>query len=340
MNETVNDDTEITPATAPESLASRMIATLDAAAPKEAVKTVAKAEPVIEAANETNLADAEHGETEDAERDEENEAEGDGEASEDDDEKSTEPDPEMVSALKKYGVSLDLTDIPDAARAPLVKKIAAMEKGFTKAMQDVRGYRAEKAEFDTEKEYASKQTEKYIADMIDKDPALIDRVNAEVEKRKDPTYSEALTMQRQAAKDRAAADAQARAQQEAAHADQVASLDAYVVSSVKQAKVPFALVQDAIINAQRAKWERKEGLMTEAEIDELVKAKAQVYQRGLSGAKGSEKRKYVEDKLGDKAKNPNRTKPTGGGVTPAPRTDGKPLTMREKMLATLDAVGA
>ena len=261
-------------------------------------------------------------------------------ADDDDDGAPPEPSAAMVQTLKKYGVAIDLTEIPEPARAPLVKKLAAMEAGYTKAMQDARSYRAEKAAFETAKEYETKQTEKYIADLLDKDPALLDKVNAEVEKRTNPTYREALDLQRQAAKDRAEADAQARAQQEADRDAQIAQLNSYVVSAVKNAKVPFALVEDAIVRADTAKYQAGNGFLTEAEIDAIVTAKAQVYHRGLSGAKGAERRKYVEDKLGDKRANSNARKPSGSGVTPPVVVDQSKLSLAEKFAATLAAVGA
>lgn len=339
------DDTPITPAPATDSLNSKMLATLDAQEPAKAPeKAPEKAAPVVEAANETNMADAVAGTTDDAEDDDEDQDDDDGGEQEDDgkekDDKPSEPSAAMVQALKKYGVSLDLTEVPESARAPLVKKIAAMEAGYTKAMQDARSYRAEKAEFEAEKEHISKHTDKHIADLLAKDPALLEKVNAEMGKREDPTYREALELQRQTAKDKAALDAQAHAQAEADRDAQVAQLNSYVVSAVKNAKVPFALVEDAIVRADTAKYNAGDGFLTETEIDAIVTAKAQVYHRGLSGAKGAERRKYVEEKVGDKAKHANRTKPTGSGVAPIPRTDGKPLTMREKMLATLETVGA
>lgn len=258
----------------------------------------------------------------------------------DEDAKPAEPSAAMVAALKKYGVALDLTEVPEPARAPLIKKLAAMEAGYTKAMQDARSYRAEKAEFEAAKDYETKQTEKHIADLLDKDPTLLEKVNAEVEKRTNPTYREALELQRQAAKDRASTDAQARAQQEADRDAQVAQLNSYVVSAVKNAKVPFALVEDAIVRADTAKYQAGNGFLTEAEIDAIVTAKAQVYHRGLSGAKGAERRKYVEDKLEDKRANKNTRKPSGSGVTPPVVVDQSKLSLAEKFAATLAAVGA
>lgn len=312
---------------------------IEAPKPKEAPAIVApiivqsvKADdepPITEEEPDTSEDDDDTGDT----------TEGEDENS-DDDEKPTEPSAAMVQALKKYGVSLDLTEIPEPARAPLVKKIAAMEAGYTKAMQDARNYRAEKAEFESAKEYETKQPEKHIADLLDKDPALLDKVNAEVEKRTNPTYREALDLQRQAAKDRAETDAQARAQQEADRDAQIAQLNSYVVSAVKNAKVPFALVEDAIARADTAKYHAGNGFLTEAEIDAIVKAKADVYHRGLSGAKGAERRKYVEDKLDDKRANKNNRKPSGSGVTPPVVVDTSKLTLAERFVAELAAIGA
>src|SRR6185312_15657701 len=206
MSETTTTETT---GAASESLASRVGSFFDSqtkdggityATPPEPKKE-AKAEPKAEA--EPEKKEILESETDGDEK--EVEAKADGEEGDEKEEKEEvdETDPEFIEAAKKHGIPLTLDDVPEEFRPIVQKKLKDAERGLTKAFQEARQYRADKAAFEAE----TKQLDHFIADKIASDPTLIDKINAEVKRRENPDYLEALELRRQTAKERAELDA-------------------------------------------------------------------------------------------------------------------------------------
>ena len=342
MSETTTTETTGT-TTEPQSLASRVGNFFDEQTKEGAVGFVtkdpdsAKPEKKAEAKAEAK-ADATVEKEDDEKEEVDAESGADGEDAGDEDaevekEKKDETDPEFIEAAKKHSVPVTLDDLPEEARPLVQKKLKDMERGFTKAMQEARSYRAERAAFEAE----TKQLDHFIADKIASDPTLIDKINAEVKRRENPDYLEALELRRQAAKDKADADASKQQQAEQANQERGEYLESYTASQAKEAGVPFAFVEEAVALAVTL----NKGI-TDDEIKEIVAKKAKVYKQHIGATKGAKTRELVKDKARD-AKNAglkdvpaavarnsaSRQSATGDDT---PRT----MTLREKLLATLE----
>lgn len=268
-----------------------------------------------------------------AESDEEDDDEEPESGPESQQESADETDPEFVEAAKKHAVPVTLDDLPEEARPLVQKKLKDMERGFTKAMQEARQYRAEKAAFDAE----VKNLDHFVADRVTADPSLIDKINAEIEKRKNPDYVEALELRKQAAKDRAETDASKQQQAEQAQHERGEYLESYTATQAKAAGVPFAFVEEAVALAVTLNKN-----ITDDEISEIVAKKAKVYKQHIGATKGAKTRELVKDKASD-AKNaglkdvPATVARSQASRQSATGTDTqRPMTLREKLEATLD----
>lgn len=254
---------------------------------------------------------------------------------------------EFVDAMKKRGITTDLSDVPKELRSVLIDKVKAMDAGYTKVRQEAAAFRSEKAAFEVQQSYIEKNTEQHIADLITKNPDLVELVNAEVERRKDPTYSAALAKQREVDQRDAALkvkeDDQAEQRLVTRRIDAEA-LDTHVEHSAEKAGVPIELVGKAITLLTEQLRDKEDRLPTKAELDALIQEHATVYKKhvGVEKATNSRKktREYLDAKRQDKADASNAGKPSGAVTT----TDGlpakKPASLEEAFNAALDRMGA
>ena len=339
MPETATTETTGTETEAP-SLASRVGTFFDEQTKDGAigfvVKDDSKPKPKAEAKAESEAKPdekEEDDETEVAAKSEAKGDEGEGEAGETETEKEDETDPEFIEAAKKHQVSVTLDDLPEEARPLVQKKLKDMERGFTKAMQEARSYRAEKAAFDAE----VKNLDHFIADKVTADPSLIEKINAEIKRRENPDYLAALELRKQAAKDKAETDASKQQQVEQAQHERGEYLENYTATQAKAAGVPFAFVEEAVALAVTLNRD-----ITDQEINEIVAKKAKVYKQHIGATKGAKTRELVKEKASD-AKNAGlKDVPAAGVRNSASRqsvtgTDTqRPMTLREKLEATLD----
>jgi hypothetical protein len=337
MSETATTETTGVETAAP-SLASRVGTFFDEQTKDGAigfvVKDDSKPKPKAEAKPESEAKPDEKEDDDETKVAAESDAKGDeDESDETETEKEDETDPEFVEAAKKHAVPVTLDDLPEEARPLVQKKLKDMERGFTKAMQEARSYRAEKAAFDAE----VKNLDHFIADKVTADPTLIDKINAEIEKRKNPDYVEALELRKQAAKDRAEIDASKQTQAEQASQERGEYLESYTATQAKAAGVPFAFVEEAVALAVTLNKN-----ITDDEINEIVAKKAKVYKQHIGATKGAKTRELVKDKASD-AKNAGlKDVPAAVARSQASRQSAtgtdtqRPMTLREKLEATLD----
>jgi hypothetical protein len=117
------------------------------------------------------------------EDDEDAESDDDADADDDDpDAEEDEDDDETVSAgsraaLEENGADLKLDDIKDkSVRALVEKKFKSVDAAFTRSVQ--KKHRELSERFGTEERYRRENPDLFIAELIVKDPAILDRVNA------------------------------------------------------------------------------------------------------------------------------------------------------------------
>jgi hypothetical protein len=339
MSETATTETTGT-ATETPSLASRVEKFFDSETEKGGITHITQDPPKKEAKSEVKTdakAEPEPDKKEilESETPDEKEVGAKATESESEEEADEEVDAEFIEAAKKHAVPVTLDDLPEEARPLVQKKLKDMERGYTKAMQEARQYRADKAAFDAE----TKQLDHFIADKIAADPSLIEKINAEVKKRENPDYLEALALRKEAAKDKAEANVEKEQKAEQANRERGEYLESYTASQAKAAGVPFAFVEEAVALAVTLNKS-----ITDDEIQAIVAKKAKVYKQHMGATKGAKTRELVKEKASD-AKNAGlkdvpataaRSSASRESATPNANEGQRPLTLREKLEATLD----
>jgi hypothetical protein len=263
------------------------------------------------------------------------ETQADGDAVEETDEKPEVPeaDAEFVASLKKFGVSIDPEDVPEAAREAFVQKVKHMESGFTKAMQEQRAYRQEKASFEADKQRLDKDFDKVVADRLMKDPTLVDKINEEVEKRKNPVYAEALELRRDADRMKAEQDVRTAQDQSDANVARGQALLDYAKRQAKTSGIPWDFVEGRIL------FEDTQRGLDESDIDTIVAEKAKVYSQHVAAVKGAKTREIVKQKVADRDAAKRKGTVTGNNTagTPAPTVDLSKLSPSDRLRARIEA---
>ncbi len=348
-----------------DSLEDKMLASVEKLQPDSATDTKeVKADPKKEEKKEEkkepasqidDSAPVKHKDTpdedeSDEEEKDEDDSKPDDEAEEDEPEEETddeELDPDFTKAASKYDIPISLDDvlakIPKEARAEartfIAQKIKGMDAGYTKAMQEARSYRKEKAQYDQEKSYREAAPDQWLADYIQQNPSVIDKVNAELEKRADPTYAEAhaktraaekkeaeLAQEKQEIEERNQADAERRTDERIEH------VTTYVEKSAKSNGVPVELVEEAIAAHI---MQSEDNDITDAEIDQIITAKAKVLNRLTGAAKGAKTKEYAKDKARDAKDLPLKPRSSS---SPENTQAKKPANLEEAINWSLDKI--
>lgn len=332
----------------PTDTTPRPTATVPAEPAKEATKQPATADAPKMSADErakwiadykAEFPDATDEEASEAADEEEHLASGKPATDEDDDDELAEfPKPkakesveELTEALEAQGVTVKLDDIKDPiARKFVETRLKEMNAGFTRAMQDARSYRAREIAYRAEQRFQENHREDHIVSLLLEDPALGERVNAKLEEMESPTARKAHAV---VVKD---AQAQARTAEEQRSADEQKwsergmIVEQYAMRSAAKLGVPYELgVAESIVAVIQSRTTSdehgnviKQGDITRAEVDQIIREKAEKYQRSIRAHKREDRKKYIAAKADD-AKNAGLKVKPGAGAAPGV---GKPAT--------------
>lgn len=254
---------------------------------------------------------------------------GDGKDATEQDEEGDEPPTEPTAAenaafkkaLEKEGVSTSLEDIPEAARPIVAKKLRDLERGFHARTQALAEDRKAARAFKVEERFRREKPVDFILSMLLEHPEYSDLVNEKVAQLDgNATALEGhKALVEQARREAASAEA-TEEQKQQAHVDKI---DGYIRlgrAAARAAGVPFdAGVEDAMA-ARLALGEA----LSEADIRQIAKQKARVYQRTQRETKRARSGQYVADKVADRKKAGLKAKPgQGRAPTPAAKTVAK-----------------
>jgi hypothetical protein len=253
-------------------------------------------------------------------------------------EKEDELDAQFLDAVKKFGVNIDAADVPESARPAFLEKLKHQERAWTKAVQEQRAYRTEKASFEAERQRYEKEFDKIAVDRILKDPSIIERINQELKKREDPVYAEAIELRRDADRMKAEQAVLQSQQEDAAREARGEALTSYTMGAAKTAGIPFKLVEEAVAYAiLSARHEGREP--TEADIDAVVADKAKVYSQHVAAVRGAKTREIVKGKVADRDAAKRKGTTTGNntaGMSP-PTIDLSKLSPSDRLRARIEA---
>jgi hypothetical protein len=169
-----------------------------------------------------------------------------------------------------------LEKVPEAQRPEferaLTGRLASMESGFTRAMQEARTYRQEEAELRAELRLGREQPEHAFMAALRKDPKAVERLNALMEKF-DRNGAVLPDYDAEHAKALGAAKTAEQTQRDQATkaAERAARIQTYAERRAGKAGVPWEFVEEAVAFAVATS---ETGDISEADVDEIVKRKA------------------------------------------------------------------
>lgn len=231
-------------------------------------------------------------------------------------------DDDFNDALEKHGVVIKLDDIKDpVARKFIETRMQQMEKGFTRAMQDARSYRKDEIAFRSEQRFQQEHPVEDVVSRLLANPELLDQVNERLAELESPTARKAhdVVVRDQKAQARTLEEeSQQKAAQRLERGEQV---ERYAVRAAEKAGVPYELgIAEAIVALVLSRGE--DGDVTRAEVDQIIKDKAEKYQRSIRAHKREDRKKYIQQKAEDAKNGGLKIKP---GVGAAPGIGKKPL---------------
>jgi hypothetical protein len=240
--------------------------------------------------------------------------------------------PEFKAALAKQRLDFrSLEGLSPKEQKVVFEHAKRLNQAFTRAQMEATAFRKEKATFETERTYQTKNPDRYIADLLVKEPELLERVNKELERRQNPVYAEALEKDRAA--DRKLAEAAVSASESKAEVvqERVATWNASTARAAKEAGLPEEFANEAVANAilqRRAEGEKVEDIeLSDDDIESIVAERTAIFKKHVGAHKAAStreaKNKYVKEKAED-AKNTKSVKPKAGSIERKPVTGEKP----------------
>lgn len=260
---------------------------------------------------------------------------------------------EFTSALEKQGVKIKLDDITDpVARKFIETRLKEMTVGFTRAMQDAREYRKEEVVFRAEQRFQKDHPVDYVLGLLLDTPGLGDQVNAKITEMEQPDGSMSPTAKK--AHDIVVRDAKAQARQaeeteegqRSQWTQRGTQVEAYAIRAAEQAGVPYDLgIGEAIVALVLSRSEfdahgtkLKQGDVTKAEVDQIIKDKAAVYSRRVRAHKRESRKAYIAQKALDAKTGGLKIKP-GAGVAPGVGRKTAPKGDEDAVSYLVDALG-
>lgn len=235
---------------------------------------------------------------------------------------------EARAQLKKHGLTVTMDDLPPEAR-PLVKaKFDGMTAAFTRAMMDQREYRKEETQFRAERAFVEAHPDLMIAEMIAKDPSLIDKIQARIDEAGTDTGKKA---QEVVIRDERRSAVETIEKQNAAieRVNQRAdAIDSYVRTACTKMNLPYDIVVDAVVNKLNDKPDDARDL-TNQEIDAVIGRQQRILAKHVGERRLTQRQEEIQGRKGDKktvspaAKSVPDSTPAAPGGKKAPKNDAE-----------------
>lgn len=269
--------------------------------------------------------DSEEGEESDqTDEESEDDAESDEDAdSEEEDDEGGEPSDELRSAAAKHSIPLTLDDVKDpTARKLVTQKIAAMDAGFTRAMQEATAFRKERTQFQADKKFREENPELVVVELIqaatEKDPQFIEKVQARIDKLEDPDAKEAfkviLGKKREDAQKAVEGEMDA-SERRLQRADEV---ETHAKRFATKLGLPWRFAERAVVAALHSKRGDNPDL-TNDEIEAAIRAEHKEWDRDMRAIKRDASKKRVVEKTQARKAAPPAKKAPPGSASPRPK---------------------
>ncbi len=272
-----------------------------------------------------------------AEEGEEGEEGDQGEQEEGDEELELSEDLEAVAA--RHDIPVTLEDITDPVAKKVVKaKLAAIDAGYTRAMQEARSYRSEEAKFRADQRFREENpllvTAELIESMLEKDPEFVSKLQDRLDKNAASDDSKRLfgmdiADARRKAEDAVKAD-MAKLDRITTRAEEVES---YAKKVAGKMGLPWRLAEKEIERALLRKPADQRDL-TEKEIAEVIREEAELYSREQRAGKRSASKAHVQQRTETRAAAsasavPQKARAARGSAIPRPAGGEKKSTYND-----------
>lgn len=233
---------------------------------------------------------------------------------------------EARAALERHGLSIkSVKDLPPAARPLVERKFAEMNAAMTRAMMEARAYRTEERQFRADLAYREQHPEHFIAEMLAKDPQLIEKINALVEKNEDPDKRKLFDLEVKQHRTEALTAVSQAEQKAEAVMQRADAIEAYLRTACTKLNLPFQHVVDVVelaILRKPTPEERERGL-TDQELDQIITQQAKVLGRRTREEKRTRKQEAIRQRTRDRKTSTPAVR-AGSGTPAGPRGTGKP----------------
>jgi len=245
-------------------------------------------------------------------------------AADGDDDADDEPGAGITSALERHGAKLTIDDLPEEARPIVRQRLRQMEAPFTRAMQEAKTFRQEKAALVAENKFMRENLVDFVVEELLKDPTKGEAINAKLEEiGGNATNRKAHEIVVKETREKLATEAAGAVEQEAAWQQRPALVERYARKNADAAGVKFEDIEEAI-----ADHVTQHGDITPKDIDRLITTTAKVATSLTRKGKRDGSKQYVTDKLKDRRTAGLKVKP-GSGSAPAPGKGKAPSTDAE-----------
>lgn len=230
-----------------------------------------------------------------------------------------------------------LEDLPEDARPIVEKRLKEMNAAFTRAQQEATAFRAEKAQYEAQRQYEEANPVDALVAKLLSSPRLLDQVNEELTKLSEPVYAEAKTRERDTNQKIARLEAEERRRQMEFLETRASQVESYTESLAAAEGVPFALIEPLVASAVE-----KNHRITDEEISAIVKQYAPIYRRSVGAHKREAKKTVTQQKVQDRKTAGLVVKPGASSASaPAPSTKKLPTAASfvDRTSAILDSLG-
>lgn len=210
-----------------------------------------------------------------------------------------EAEKQFLATMKKHGLNLKLEDVPAEARPIIEGKLSAMQAAFTRTQMEATAFRAERAEYQAERRFMEEHPEMAIAEVLAKDPDLIEKVQAQLDRHADPDKAKLFGIEiadaRKAALN-AVSEELTRDERANARADEIVS---YARRAASKFRIPYENLENAITLKLAELPEDKRNL-TDEQIDAIIARQARIDKAHTSAVVREDRKKTIQDRTADR----------------------------------------
>lgn len=271
--------------------------------------------------------DSEEGEESD-QTDEESEDDADDEDADAGDEKDEEdeegePSDELREAAARHRIPLTVEDIKDpTARKVVAQKLASMDAGFTRAMQEARAFRKEQAQVRADQKYRSDNPELAVVELLQeqirKDPQFLDKINARLDKLEDTEQAEAFKIIVGKKRD----DAREAVERQMGDLDRrltrASEVEKVARRTAAELGLPWRFAERAVVQALNGKPEDTRDL-TDDEIKKVIRDEHREYDREVRSVTRAESKRRVAEKTASRKSAAPARKAPASATAPRPK---------------------